>query len=335
MPKRHYERREPRHNWQQVRPLCPLQNWTHRCGFGQRIMKETRMPYTHVNGCDLYYEAGGQGAPVIFVHGGFPSLASTIHDFSRWHWTWENDLAASFHFIWYDRRGCYRSSCPESGYDGENQALDLALLLDAVHIPSVHVIGSSAGGPISLMFAVLYPHRARSLTLAGTSIDFFPVDDPVSDLIRQLIAILEQEGAEAAFAQRPAGVETSLEPLGIVDEMHARRRYAEFLEREQHLARQVQTMPTAERARYFSVELRSMQAYMRDDVQTYARQVTCPTLVLHGSDDREVPLAWGEALAEMIPTARMHIIPGGGHSLVHHSVEGRQVVIDFIQGTKP
>lgn len=101
------------------------------------------------------------------------------------------------------------------------------------------------------------------------------------------------------------------------------------------VAHQVQTMPTAERAHYFSVELRSMQAYMRDDVQTYARQVTCPTLVLQGNDDREVPLAWGEALAEMIPTARMHIIPGGGHSLVHHSVEGRRVVIDFIQGTKP
>jgi hypothetical protein len=37
----------------------------------------------------------------------------------------------------------------------------------------------------------------------------------------------------------------------------------------------------------------------------------------------------------MIPSARMHIIPGAGHSLVHRSVEGRRVVIDFIQGTKP
>ena len=335
MPKRRCERREPSRDWQQVRTLFPSQDWTYRIGFGQRITKEKRMPYIQVNGCDLYYEAGGQGAPVIFVHGGFPSLASRIDDFSRWHWTWENDFATSFHFLWYDRRGCYRSSCPESGYDVENQALDLASLLDALHIPSAHVIGSSAGGPISLTFAALYPRYVRSLTLAGTGIDLFPVDDPVSDLIRQLIAILEQDGAEAAFAGRPAQVETSLEPLWIVDEMQARGRYAEFLEREQHLARQVQTMSTAERARYFSVELRSMQAYMRDDVQTYARQVKCPTLVLHGSDDRKVPLAWGEALAKMIPTARMHIIPGGGHSLVHRSVEGRRVVIDFIQGTKP
>lgn len=41
------------------------------------------MSYIHVNNIDLYYEAGGQGAPVVFVHGGFPSLASTLNDFAQ------------------------------------------------------------------------------------------------------------------------------------------------------------------------------------------------------------------------------------------------------------
>ncbi len=295
------------------------------------------MPQTHVNGFDLYYEEGGQGVPVVFVHGGFPSLASTLNDFSspRWSWTWENDFAALFHFIYYERRGCYRSSCPDSGYELANQALDLALLLDMRNVSSAHIIGSSAGGPISLTFAALYPKRVRSLILAGTTIDLFPADDPISNHIRQLIAILENEGAEAAFAQRPANVETSLEPLWVVNEMQARGRYDEYLKREERLKQKVQTMPEVERVRYFAAELRSMQAYMQaftsGDLPAWARQVKCPTLVLHGSDDREVPLAWGEPLAALIPTARMHVIQGGGHSLVHRSVEGRKVVIDFIQ----
>jgi 3-oxoadipate enol-lactonase len=288
------------------------------------------MPYIHVNNVDLYYKTGGQGAPVIFVHGGFPTLASRLNDFSQWTWTWENDFAALFNFTWYDRRGCYRSSSPDTGYDLENQALDLASLLDALRITSTHVIGSSAGGPISVMFAALYPDRLRSLTLAGTGLTLFPPGDPVSNLIRQQIAILDKAGAEAAFDQRPASVETSLEPLWIVDEMRARGRYAEFLEQERQSARQAQSMPKAERARLYAVELRSMQAYMRDDLQNYARQIICPTLVLHGGDDREVPLTWGEALFGMIPNARMHIIPGGGHSLVHRSIEGRRIVIEFI-----
>lgn len=298
------------------------------------------MPHIPVNGVDLYYEAGDQGAPVVFVHGGFPSLASTLLDFSSpsWQWTWENDFAALFHFIYYERRGCYRSSCPDSGYDLANQALDLASLLDALDVASAHVIGSSAGGPISLAFAALYPHRVRSLTLAGTTIDLFPADDPISNHIRQMIAILEHEGAEAAFAKRPADVETSLEPLWVVNEMRARGRYKEFLKREERLKQKVQTMPEAERARYLAAELRSMQAYMQaftsGDLPGWARQVQRPTLVLHGSDDREVPLAWGEPLATLIPTARLHVIQGGGHSLVHRSTEGRKAVIDFIQGVQ-
>jgi pimeloyl-ACP methyl ester carboxylesterase len=293
------------------------------------------MPFTPVNGCDLYYEEGGQGVPVIFVHGGFPTLASRVTDFSQWHWTWEQDFAAAYHFFWYERRGCYRSSSPESGYELENQALDLGLLLDALHIPAAHVIGSSAGGPISLLFAAHSPQRVRSLTLAGTGITFFLKEHPASQIIRHLLTMLDTEGAEVAFAHRPAGVETSMEPLWITDEMHARGRYAEYLEQEHLLARRVQVLPIAERVRSFSIELQAMQAYMRGDLSTYARQVTCPTLVLHGSDDREVPLARGQALAELIPLARLHIIAGGGHSLVHRSAEGRQVVIDFIRETQP
>ncbi len=100
------------------------------------------------------------------------------------------------------------------------------LYYDALNIPSAHVIGSSARGPISLTFAAIYPQRVRSLTLAGTGTDLFPVDAPVSNLIR---------------------------------------------------------------------------------------------------------LAWGEALAKLVTTARIHIISTGGHSLVHRLVEGRRAVIDFIR----
>ena len=92
------------------------------------------MPYAHDNGFDLYYEASGQGAPVVFVHGGFPSLATTLNDFSQWNWTWENDFAE-----------CYRSSAPASGYEVENQARDLAELFAILNVPWAHVIGSAAG----------------------------------------------------------------------------------------------------------------------------------------------------------------------------------------------
>lgn len=289
------------------------------------------MPYAQVNGVDLYYEAGGEGVPAVYIHGGYPSLASTLQDFSQWDRTWENDLASSLRFIWYDRRGCYRSSMPSSGYELENQARDLTGLLDTLHIPSAHVIGSSAGGPIGLMLATLFPDRVLSLTLDGTGISMFSRSDPARDLIRQLVVILQQEGAEAAWSRRPAGIETSLGLLWLADELRARGEYAEFQEEQQRMARQVQTMPRSERARYFATELRSIQAYMRNDLPDYARRVMCPTLILHGSEDRVAPLAWSLELAELIPAARLQRLAGVGHNPIASSAQGRRALIEFIQ----
>src|SRR5688572_10833216 len=128
------------------------------------------MPYLTVNDCTLYYETAGEGSPVVYVHGGFASLDTTLRDLTPYNWDWEQNFARQFHFIAYDRRGCYRSSSPETGYDLATQARDLAGLLDSLNIPAVHLIGSSAGGPIAIVFAAQWPQRVRSLVLVGTAL---------------------------------------------------------------------------------------------------------------------------------------------------------------------
>ncbi len=54
------------------------------------------MPTVCVNGCDLYYEAAGDGIPVVYVHGGFAALDTTQRDLKPFDWTWEHDLVISF-----------------------------------------------------------------------------------------------------------------------------------------------------------------------------------------------------------------------------------------------
>ena len=51
----------------------------------------------------------------------------------------------------------------------------------------------------------------------------------------------------------------------------------------------------------------------RVSVEEYARRVRCPTLVIHGTDDRVVPLSTGEALAEWTGGSLV-VIEGGGHA---------------------
>ena len=79
----------------------------------------------------MCFREDGRGEPVVFVHGGFASFARTVLDPEEHEWSeWERAFAANFHFITYDRRGCHPSSCPTAGYAIENQARDLAGLLD-------------------------------------------------------------------------------------------------------------------------------------------------------------------------------------------------------------
>jgi pimeloyl-ACP methyl ester carboxylesterase len=288
------------------------------------------MPLVSVNGTGIFYERGGSGPPVIFVHGGFPSLATRLERLAEGARTWEADLARHFDFVWYDRRGCYRSGCPDTGYDLENQARDLSSLMDHIQMESAHLIGSSAGGPIALVFASLWPHRIRSLTLAGTGMELFPEGDPISDLIRAQIALLERSGPEAAFDERPAGVEISLDPLWSRAEAKARGRLEAYLANHSSLLERAQAVSREEKVRSYAIELRSIQAYIARDVRQDAPRIVAPTLVLHGGDDREVRLAWGEEVARTILTARLHVVKDGGHSLVHRSEEGRRIAIEFI-----
>ncbi len=290
------------------------------------------MPFTTVNGFEMYYQVAGCGEPVVYVHGGFPSLESVLLDLPRdgSDWGWERDFADHFQFVAYDRRGCYRSSCPEGGYGLLDMAEDLEGLLDELGLSPVHLIGSSAGGPIAIAFAATRAGRTRSLTLTGTASNLFPPDD-ITKVVAEQIGCLRDLGPEAAFDRRPAGVEVSLGVLWEPPEQAERGTLDEYWERQRLLNRTADKIPRAQRVRHYAAELSAMKGYADVDVAEYAGQVHVPTLVLHGSNDREVPVEWGRELARTIPGAWLEIFDGASHSLVIRNREARERVIDFIR----
>lgn len=109
-----------------------------------------------VNGTTLYYEARGEGPPVIFIQGG--NLVQEM---------WEDQItefAREYRVVTYDVRGFGRS-----GPWGEpfRACDDLAALMDHLDIERAHLVGLSLGGRIAVDFALEYPDRVRSLVLAG------------------------------------------------------------------------------------------------------------------------------------------------------------------------
>lgn len=97
---------------------------------------------------------------VLLVHG---------HPFNHSMWKYQYETLNQFRLILPDLIG-YRKS--DSNFERifiEEQALDLALLLDELHINKVHLIGLSMGGQIIVEFCRLFPERTKSLIICAST----------------------------------------------------------------------------------------------------------------------------------------------------------------------
>lgn len=290
------------------------------------------MPYVDINGFRMWYREAGSGQPVVFVHGGFVALLRSLQPADTYEWTWEHDLASDFRFVSYDRRGCRRSSIPTAGYDLATQAKDLAELLDHLSIPKASIIGSSAGGPIAMVFASTHSDRVRALALVETSFDLWretPGDDDIA-IVRSLMQVLEEKGPEAAFWARPEVTRVWFEGLWRRREAMAEGKLDEYLSEEQRLFERLNEEPVPIRVRGHTAELLNVAAYLDLDLRPSLARITSPCLVLHGDGDLIVPLDWGREIHDAIPHSRFEVVEGGGHGLLFDSEEARSMVKSFV-----
>ena len=289
------------------------------------------MPTIPVNNYQLYFESQGIGDTVIYVHGGFPSLQMTMRELKPFDWSWELDFAKHFRFVWYDRRGCYRSSGPTDDYTFENQTEDLRQLLYAFGNQSVHLIGSSAGGPIAITFAAQHPKAVKSIVLTGTALNLFPEDDTATQIIREQLRILDLSGPEVAFDQRPEGIETTFDTLWATEEARERGTLEQFLTVQQRIYERARHIPRTERVAWYVTELQSIRTYIEFDLLPYASRIQHPTMILHGSADRAVPLEWAIEMSRVIPDNELVVIDSGSHSLMIKNSAARDKVIQFFK----
>lgn len=102
-------------------------------------------------------EWGGQGEPVIFLHG----LTANAYCFQ----SFADDLAKDHRVLAYDLRGRGESAKPSTGYSISTHAEDLLHLLDALKLEQPIIAGHSLGAFIALCFAAHHPERLRKLIL--------------------------------------------------------------------------------------------------------------------------------------------------------------------------
>jgi pimeloyl-ACP methyl ester carboxylesterase len=120
------------------------------------------------NGCQLYFEEKGDGAPLVF-----------LHEFGGDTRSWEAQMdhfSSLYRCLALSCRGYPPSDVPgdDSGYGWQKNIDDVAALLDHLDIEQAHFVGLSMGAFNGLMLALQRPERVLSLVAASGGSGAFP-----------------------------------------------------------------------------------------------------------------------------------------------------------------
>lgn len=130
------------------------------------VNNEVTEGFVDLGSSRLFYEAIGDGYPIVLIHDGL------IH---REVWDEQFSYFANQHeVIRYDRRGYGRSDRPLEDYSNVN---DLHVLLEHLNIKRTSLMGVSAGGMVALDFTLAHPDRVDALVLIGSAISGFEISE--------------------------------------------------------------------------------------------------------------------------------------------------------------
>jgi len=283
---------------------------------------------TRINGVELAFEAGGAGAPLLFIHGGYGGPSSTLWPGPRFRWDVD---AGGIHTIAYDRRCAGDSEYIDAPFTLDDLAADAAALLDHLGHARAIVVASSAGGPIALRLALRGPDRVAALVLVNTGAALTHprpsgVAAPHSPFVRDRLATVRRRAEIVALA-RDVGMDAAI--AACWDEWRAlppRDMADPYADEHAQLEAALAAVPDAELAHLAAGAVRNLAALIDVDLTPRLAHIVAPTLVLHGDSDTVVPFEYGQVLGQLIPGARFEAVVGAGHGLLMLAEVQRRVV---------
>jgi non-heme chloroperoxidase len=257
------------------------------------------MPYAKAkDGCMLYYKDWGRGNPVVLLHG-WPLTADT------WDAVAIKLVEAGYRCIFADRRGFGRSGQPWDGNDYDTYADDVAAVLEDAGVQEkVSLVGfSMGGGEVARFLTKQGKNRVSKAVLASSVVPYLVQTDDNPDGVpqAQLDEMTEQMKTDRAafmqsFFKTFFGVGFVTSPVSDAVLMNAWR----------------QAMMASLRS-----TLAAAKAFATTDFRPDLRSFDgVPTLVIHGTGDKTVPIdATGRVVARAIPNARLIEYDGSPHGI--------------------
>jgi 2-hydroxymuconate-semialdehyde hydrolase len=248
----------------------------------------------------------GQGFPLLLIHGSGPGVTAWAN--------WRGiipQLAQTRRVIAPDMLGFGYSERPaDAQYSQQRWVAHAIGVLDALGVERADIVGNSFGGGLALALAIRHPERVRRLVLMGSVGVSFPLT----------------AGLDAAWGYTPslANMRRLLDLFAwdrnLVNDELAELRY------------QASIRPGFQES--FAAMFPPPRQNGIDDLasrEADIRALPHETLVIHGREDRIIPLEASLRLAGLIPNSQLHVFGHCGHwTQIEHAHRFARLVEDFL-----
>jgi non-heme chloroperoxidase len=260
----------------------------------------------------IHYEDHGAGQPVVLIHG-YPL------DGNSWERQERELLPAGYRAISYDRRGFGRSSQPTVGYDYDTFAADLDALLQHLDLEDVVLAGFSMGtGEVARYLGNYGSARVKKAAMFGAIPPFVLKTDDNPEGVDGAVF----EGIKSAIvADRYAYFKDFFDNFYNVDVLGGSRISDQAVQASFNVA-----VGASPYATYACVD--TWLTDFRGDLP----KIDVPTLVVHGTEDRILPIAvTADRLPGLIADVRLVRVEGGPHNIGWtHPEEVNEALLAFL-----
>lgn len=257
--------------------------------------------YIDLEDVKIGYDDEGEGEPFILLHG----LGGDVRE-----WLLQTPYFSKFYrVIAVDLPGHGSSTMPNKVYSLQDHAKVILGLVDKLGLEKINLLGNSMGGMVSVEFAVDYPDRLDKLVLVSTAARLV---ESSGDVIMEWVNSFRELGFEAFFQKE---VETIFHPKFIKENPWV-----------------IQLLRDVWKGRSLDTITWAVQGFTEWDRLSDLDKITCPTLIIHGEDDRIIPVEEALEMHRHIKNSKVHVFKETGHAVIAEKAdEFNELVKKFLQ----
>jgi 2-hydroxymuconate-semialdehyde hydrolase len=257
-------------------------------------------------GIAVNYHDHGSGFPVVMIHGSGPGVSA----FVNWRLVMP-ELARQRRVLAPDMVGFGFTERPAGMvYTLDNWVDQVIAFLDTMNLPQVDLVGNSFGGALSLALTVRHPERVRRLVLMGAAGVSFPITQELDDVW----------GYEPSFENMRRIMDVFAYDRNLVNDELARLRYEASIR--PGFQESYASMFPAPRQRWVDALATADDAIAG---------ITHETLIIHGREDKVIPLENSLRLSRLIARSQLHVFGRCGHwTQIEHAKRFSQLVSNFL-----